>query len=215
MSNLFRTFRPAYLVLISIASASALFCFQVVTRPPDVFFEKHTIDLGSSESAAIADINGDGKLDIVSGENWYEAPRWQKHHFRDILYTNNYIDDLSTLALDVDGDGRVDLVTSGWFSKKLAWWKNPGRTSGKWVETPASKLRHPLSSRFWSIWTTTAKHVNSSTIWRREAAASLVRAARRHTDQTRCEFSQLWAWHRRGRRERRRTKRHSDASRVA
>jgi hypothetical protein len=43
-----------------------------------------------------------------------------KHHFRELLYTNNYIDDLSTLPLDVDGDGRVDLVTYGWFSMKLA-----------------------------------------------------------------------------------------------
>ena len=137
MRNLFRNFRSAWLTpLILIIPASGIFCFQLVTRPPDIPFEKHTIDLGSSESAAIADINGDGKLDIVSGENWYEAPRWQKHHFRDILYTNNYIDDLSTLPLDVDGDGRVDLVTSGWFSKKLAWWKNPGRTGAKWTETP-------------------------------------------------------------------------------
>ncbi|MFZ0594453.1 MAG: VCBS repeat-containing protein [Bryobacteraceae bacterium] len=117
------------------AIASLVFAFEV-TRPPEIPFVKHTLDLGSSESAAIADINGDGKLDIVSGENWYEAPEWKKHHFRDILYTNNYIDDLSTLPLDVDGDGHVDLVTSGWFSKKLAWWKNPGSTGGKWIETP-------------------------------------------------------------------------------
>lgn len=106
----------------------------VLTRPPDIPFDKHALDLGSSESAAIADINGDGKADIVSGENWYENPRWTKHHFRDIFYTNNYIDDLSSLALDVNGDGHTDLVTVGWFGKKIAWWQNPGTTGGKWLE---------------------------------------------------------------------------------
>lgn len=115
--------------------ASVVLAFEV-TRPPEIPFVKHTIDLGASETAAIVDINGDGKPDIVSGENWYEAPKWTKHHFRDILYTNYYIDDLSTLPLDVDGDGHIDLVTSGWFSKKLAWWKNPGSTGAKWVEHP-------------------------------------------------------------------------------
>lgn len=113
---------------------------KMVTRPEDIPFFKTTIDLGSSESAVLCDINGDGKLDIVSGENWYEAPNWQKHHFRDIFYTNNYIDDLSTVPLDVDGDGRPDLVTVGWFSKKVAWWHNPGKT-GQWQE-------HELQSGF-------------------------------------------------------------------
>ncbi len=60
--------------------------------------------------------------------------QWTKHHFRNILYTNYYIDDLSTLPLDVDGDGHVDFVTSGWFSKKLAWWRNPGKTGEMWKE---------------------------------------------------------------------------------
>ncbi|MGH9436757.1 MAG: FG-GAP repeat domain-containing protein [Terriglobia bacterium] len=106
----------------------------VVARPPEIPFAVHTLDLGSSESAAICDINGDGKLDIVSGENWYEAPTWKKHHFRSIDYTNNYIDDLSDLPLDVDGDGHIDLITVGWFSKKIAWWRNPGRIGGKWTE---------------------------------------------------------------------------------
>jgi hypothetical protein len=92
-----------------------------VSRPDEIAFEKHTIDLGSAETAVFADINRDGKLDLVSGEYWYEAPHWTKHRFREIEYTNYYIDDLSTQPLDVDGDGYVDLVTSGWFSKKLAW----------------------------------------------------------------------------------------------
>jgi hypothetical protein len=116
-----------------LAAGSLLLAYQL-TRPEEIPFEKHTIDLGSSETAVIADINGDGRPDIVSGENWYEAPKWTKHHFRNILYTNFYIDDLSTLPLDIDGDGRVDLVTSGWFSKKLAWWHNPGKTGEIWQE---------------------------------------------------------------------------------
>jgi hypothetical protein len=121
-------------ILVGVFSASCLWAASVVTRPPDVPFEKHTLDLGSSESAALCDINGDGKLDVVSGENWYEAPHWTKHRFRDIDYTNNYIDDLSTVPLDVDGDGHMDLVTVGWFSKKVAWWHNPGKTGQKWEE---------------------------------------------------------------------------------
>lgn len=120
--------------LLPVCLCSLLAAAYIVTRPPEIPFVKHTIDLGSSESAAICDINGDGKLDIVSGENWYEAPKWTKHHFRDIYYTNNYIDDLSTVPLDVNEDGHVDLITVGWFSKKIAWWRNPGATNGKWTE---------------------------------------------------------------------------------
>jgi hypothetical protein len=36
--------------------------------PAGVPFEKHTLDLGSAEAAAVADINGDGRLDVVAGE---------------------------------------------------------------------------------------------------------------------------------------------------
>ena len=106
------------------------------SRPDEINFEKHTIDLGASETALFVDINRDGKVDLVSGEYWYEAPRWTKHRFREIDYISNYVDDLSTLPLDVDGDGYVDLVTSGWFSKTLAWWRNPGRTGEMWKEHP-------------------------------------------------------------------------------
>lgn len=105
------------------------------------------LDSGSAEAAAFADINGDGKLDVVAGEYWYEAPAWTKHHFRSIYYANNYIEDLSTLPLDIDGDGRVDLVTSGFGSKKMAWYQNPGRTGPLWDEHPIETI-YPVEFMF-------------------------------------------------------------------
>src|SRR5437868_2193587 len=69
----------------------------------EIPFRKHTIDLGRSESVTVADINKDGRLDIVSGENWYEqglpeqkgaGPRWIKHHFRDLPFAEGYVEDL-------------------------------------------------------------------------------------------------------------------------
>ncbi len=184
--------------LISVAACSLLataFVYATVTRPPEIPFEKHTLDLGSSESAAIADINGDGKLDIISGENWYEAPHWIKHHFRDLPFTNNYIDDLSTLALDVDGDGRVDLITSGWFSKKLAWWKNPG-PSGAWTE-------HPIETS-WPIEFTFLVDLDNDgkaneilpQFGDPKAPLAWYEPAHGDVDQTHRELAQLRTWHR-------------------
>ncbi len=115
--------RKAFLLAALLCAALAF----AVTRPPDLLFEKYTIDLGASESCAFADVNGDGKLDIVSGENWYEAPSWTKHHFRSIPYTNFYVDSFSVLPLDVNNDGNIDVVDCAWFSKKLWWNENPGR----------------------------------------------------------------------------------------
>src|SRR4029079_1997434 len=89
------------------------------------------LDNGASETAAVADINKDGRLDIVSGENWYEAPSWTKHRFRELTFTNTYYDNFSDLPVDVDGDGYPDLVRVTWFAKKISWWRNPGTSTGK------------------------------------------------------------------------------------
>jgi hypothetical protein len=109
-------------------------------RPADVPFKKMQLDYGANETAAFADINGDGRLDLVSGENWFEntGPKggsgWKKHRFRELFFANNYIDAFSDLPLDVNGDGRVDIVTCSWFGKKIAWYENPGKIDAVWKE---------------------------------------------------------------------------------
>jgi hypothetical protein len=105
-------------------------------RPPDIPFRTQMLDGGASETAAVADINKDGRLDIVSGENWYEGPSWTRHHFRDLGFSGNYIDGFSDMPVDVDGDGYLDIASVTWFAKKISWFRNPGKGGGTWVEAP-------------------------------------------------------------------------------
>ena len=117
----------------------APFLFAIAeSRPPDIPFRIEMIDPGASEPAAVADINHDGKLDIISSEYWYEAPTWKKHQFRQINWTSNYEDNFVDLPLDVNGDGYPDIISVTYFTHKISWFENPGahapKTDAPWTE---------------------------------------------------------------------------------
>lgn len=103
------------------------------SRPADVAFRVKMIDPGYNETVAVADLNNDGKPDIISGESWYEAPNWTKHPLRAIDANANYIDNFSDLPVDVDGDGWIDIVQIAYFSQNIVWLKNPGKSGGTWT----------------------------------------------------------------------------------
>jgi hypothetical protein len=116
-------------------------------RPDEIPFAKHTLDTGAAETCAAADIDGDGIPDIVSGEFWYQGPKWTKHRFRTLNFSNNYIDAFSDLPLDVNGDGAVDIVTVTWFARRLYWLQNPGKGRGPWKEHDI-ETGHPIEFAF-------------------------------------------------------------------
>src|ERR1700760_3550096 len=96
---------------------STLFGVHVLTahagsRPAEIEFKSRMIDSGAYETVAVGDINRDGHLDIVSGENWYEGPHWIKHRFRSIEYYRNATEDLTDMLMDVNGDGYPDVISS-------------------------------------------------------------------------------------------------------
>jgi hypothetical protein len=65
---------------------------------------------------AAIDVNRDGKLDIVCGGFWYEAPAWKKHVLREVPVIRGRYDDYSNLPMDVNGDGCSGLY---WFENLL------------------------------------------------------------------------------------------------
>lgn len=70
---------------------------------------------------AIADVNGDGKKDILLADKnvivWYENPAWTKHVMAEKLTA---LDHVCIAAADINGDGKAEVaVGAGW---------NPGDT---------------------------------------------------------------------------------------
>jgi hypothetical protein len=89
-----------------------------------------------SEGVAIADVNHDGKLDVLIGDSWYEAPSWAKHDIRkpgdygDGL--RKYSDCMTCWTDDLNGDGWADQIVIGFPGVPAYWYENPKGKAGYW-----------------------------------------------------------------------------------
>jgi hypothetical protein len=101
-------------------------------------WKKHILDARFvSEGVAIADVNRDGRPDILTGNFWYEAPHWTRHAIRPCPefdgatgYSNSFIN----FPMDVDGDGWPDLIVIGFPGQPAVWLENPRGGPGPWRE---------------------------------------------------------------------------------
>ncbi|HZW29385.1 MAG TPA: VCBS repeat-containing protein, partial [Isosphaeraceae bacterium] len=103
-------------------------------RADEPKWKQHTINGRSEfEAAGVFDVDNDGRLDIVSGDTWYQAPAWKPYHVRDVARVGTYYNCFSTLPLDVNGDGRTDFVSCSYFGKNVGWVENPGKPGAPWT----------------------------------------------------------------------------------
>jgi dienelactone hydrolase len=113
----------------------------------DLAFRRHVINADSEfMAAAVFDVNKDGKLDIVCGGWWYEAPTWKKHFLRKVEMQGGRPDGYAHQVLDVNGDGWPDLVTVNWRTASIKWIEHPGANLAKGLEWKAHVIATPGSS---------------------------------------------------------------------
>jgi hypothetical protein len=89
-----------------------------------------------SEGVAIADVNKDGKIDVLNGEYWYEAPEWKPHEMQPYMDhkdgLRNYSRSFACWSDDFNADGWADLIVIDFPGVPCYWMENPKGKDGHW-----------------------------------------------------------------------------------
>jgi hypothetical protein len=103
-----------------------------------------------AEGVALADVDRDGRIDVLAGNAWYAAPQadavtsasaWKRHAIAPLETYDpptGFSNAFHVWSLDVNGDGWPDQVIHGFPGEPATWRTNPGPRGGAWKTHPVS-----------------------------------------------------------------------------
>ena len=94
-------------------------------------FAKRLLFVGPYESATVADLDRDGRLDIVYGPYWFAGPDFVPRPFRPNHTSKDYHHENSSHVYDVDRDVWPDVIAGGWGEDGIYWYRNPGQAAAE------------------------------------------------------------------------------------
>ena len=132
-------FRVAILLAALLVVAPAAGAQGPPAKNVKISWKKTVVDkVFRSEGVAVADVNKDGKLDIIVGDVWYEAPNWKMHPLRKEKFKSHdpgaYSEAFAVFADDFNGDGYPDVIVIPFPGAACYWYENPKGKDELWKE---------------------------------------------------------------------------------
>jgi len=135
-----------------LAGAGAWVAAQGAKVPRVPTFRKIVLDATfRAEGIALADVDRDGRIDVMAGNVWYRAPDWAPRAIAPAGTfdpATGFSNAFHTFALDVDGDGWPDQLLLGFPGEPVVWRRNPGPRGGDWRVHPVSSSSGNESPNF-------------------------------------------------------------------